>query len=181
MYCTWLPEAFICCLTWLALHPFIVMKHLLQHFCFFFYFPSSIHFWECVRVRLWGCGCEGLQAVKPDGRIFRRPLKRTDMCGDGLLWEKEKDREVTEKSRQRTRKISSVNQAWLTASHCWDWWQFSAGESPAHRIHFPSIHLHGGWCPLWVLVPVNQTCQTEAHPHSAIGIMYVQAGCHKKL
>lgn len=41
MYCTWLPEAFICCLTWLALHLFIVMKHLLQQFFFSSTFPLA--------------------------------------------------------------------------------------------------------------------------------------------
>lgn len=46
--------------------------------------------------------------------------KSIDMCGDGFLQDKERDggrRLEKRESRYRQRKISSVNQAWLTARY----------------------------------------------------------------
>lgn len=55
-------------------------------------------------------GCWGLQAVKPDGHIFRRPLKRTDKCSDGFLQDKErgKGRSLGKEKAGKDRRRSAV-------------------------------------------------------------------------
>lgn len=60
---------------------------------------------------------EAFQAVKRDGRILRRPLQPSVKHSIGLF-HKERGRalRVEKESRQGQRKISSVNQAWLTVS-----------------------------------------------------------------
>lgn len=60
---------------------------------------------------------EAFRAVKPDGRILRWTLQLIDKCSEGLF-HKERDRALRaeKESRRRQRKISSVNQAWLTVS-----------------------------------------------------------------
>lgn len=140
-----------------------------------------------------GVGVGALQAVKLDGHIFRRPLR--------IYWQvrwrvppgqRKRRRSQTGKreSRYRQRKISSVNQAWLTASYFWDWWQFSTGGTPASHLHYnvklpptpPSSHLHAVFCEslhpsarpeLWVR-------SYQPQPQSAVGLMYAWSSVIKK-
>lgn len=86
-------------------------------------------------------------------------------------------------SRYRQRKISSVNQAWLTASYSRDWWQFSTGATPAPHFHLnvkiflmpPPRNSHTRQS---VLIWHEQGARShQARPQSAI--LYVWAGCHK--
>lgn len=186
MYYTWLPEAFICCLTWQAWYLLIAMRHHLQPFPPPPSFSSSVHFQGMCQgetMRAWVLGLYKLLSWMDI--YLGGHSKSIDMCGDGFLQDKERDggrRLEKRESRYRQRKISSVNQAWLTARYFWDWWQFSTGGTPASHLHYNvklpppplSSHLHAVFCEflhpsarpeLWV-----RSYQTQ--PQSAVGLMY---------
>lgn len=138
MYYTWLPEAFICCLTWQAWYLLIAMRHHLQPSPPSF--SSSVHFQGMCQgetMRAWVLGLYKLLSWMDI--YLGGHSKSIDMCGDGFLQDKERDggrRLEKRESRYRQRKISSVNQAWLTARYFWDWWQFSTGGTPASHLHY---------------------------------------------
>lgn len=82
---------------------------------------ASLHFRQSLRAeaaRAWMF--EAFRAVKPDGRMLRWTLQLIDKCSEGLF-HKERGRALRaeKESRRRQRKISSVNQAWLTVSFLW--------------------------------------------------------------
>lgn len=118
-------------------------------------FLASLHFCQSLRAeaaRAWMS--EAFRAVKPDGRILRWTLQPIDKCSEGLF---HKDRgralRVEKESRQRQRKISSVNQAWLRVSFLCDWWQVCTG-GPLPPTWLPCTHLHAACRSLSVRVNV---------------------------
>lgn len=118
-------------------------------------FLASLHFRQSLRAeaaRAWMS--EAFRAVKPDGRILRWTLQPTDKCSEGFF-HKERGRafRVEKASRRRQRKISSVNQAWLTVSFLCDWWQVCTG-GPLPPTWLLCTHLHAACRILSVRVNV---------------------------